>query len=133
MYNRLIKNANELNKDGLKLQREEIFIEEIKLIDYGKNIRKEEIKIFIKAQMKEYIKKIKNEKVVRGSREKIKEKNIIMTFHKKREDLEQEGFIESCENCGASISQTEFGKCKYCESIVLPIRYNWVLVKFQII
>jgi len=46
MYNRLIKNANELNKDGLKLQREEIFIEEIKLIDYGKNIRKEEKNFF---------------------------------------------------------------------------------------
>ena len=61
------------------------------------------------------------------------EKNVIMTFHKKNNDLEQEGFLSNCQNCGAPISQIEFGKCKYCDSAVLPIRYNWVLVKFETI
>lgn len=133
MYNMLIKNANKLKQDGLKLQREEIYIEEIKLIDYGKKINKEEIKILIKSQMKEYIMNIKNKKAVRGSKNRIKEKNILMTFHKKIDKLEEEGFVQNCQNCGAPIAQVEFGRCKYCESIVLPIRYNWTLVKFQTI
>lgn len=56
-----------------------------------------------------------------------------MTFHKKNDHLEQEGFLGSCPNCGAPISQIEFGKCKYCGTVVVPIRYNWVLVKFETI
>ena len=117
----------------MKLQREDILIEETKLLDYGKHTNKEEMKILIKAQMKEYIMNIQNKKVIRGSKNKIKEKNIIMTFHKKNDHLEQEGFLGSCPNCGAPISQIEFGKCKYCGTVVVPIRYNWVLVKFETI
>ena len=48
-------------------------------------------------------------------------------------ELEKEGFLSNCPNCGAAISQIEFGKCQYCESIILPIRYNWVLVKFEMV
>ena len=133
MYHRLIKNINKLKQDNLKLQREDILIEETKLLDYGKHTNKEEMKILIKAQMKEYIMNIQNKKVIRESKNKIKEKNIIMTFHKKNDHLEQEGFLGSCPNCGAPISQIEFGKCKYCGTVVVPIRYNWVLVKFETI
>ncbi len=133
MYNILIKNINEFAQDGLKLERDEIFIEDIKLLDYGKYTDREEIKILIKSQMKEYIMNVKNKRVIRGSKRKVKQKNVIMTFRRKREELEKEGFLSNCPNCGAAISQIEFGKCQYCESIILPIRYNWVLVKFEMV
>ena len=133
MYYTLLKNINELRKDKLKLQREDILIKETKLLDYGTYTNKEEVKVLIRAQMKEYIMNIERKKVIRGSKDKVKEKNVIMTFHKKNNNLEQEGFVSNCQNCGAPISQIEFGKCKYCDTIVLPIRYNWVLVKFETI
>ena len=55
-----------------------------------------------------------------------------MTFQKKDSD-EQEGFINNCQSCGATIADTEFGKCQYCGSLVNPIRYNWKLVKYELL
>ena len=80
--------------------------------------------------MKEYIVQKETEKVIRGNAKKICDKNIIMTFIKRNVN-DKEGFLTNCPNCGAETTQTTLGRCKYCDTLVFPIRYNWTLTKFE--
>ena len=60
----------------------------------------------------------------------IYDKDIVMTFLK-RNVKEKEGIISNCPNCGAETQLTELGKCRYCNTLLFPIRYNWTLIKFE--
>lgn len=130
MYDKLLYQMQQFEKDGLDYVTEDLLIEKIKIADYGRWDSKEEIKVFIKAKMREYIVQKSTNRVLRGSRRKAVTKKFIMTFLKK-DIQEQEGFITNCPNCGAGTTQTEFGKCTYCGTLIFPIRYNWTLIKFE--
>ena len=130
LYTRLLFQIKEFEKDGLEFRTEDFMIENCKLLDYGKRLGQEEIQIYIDAKMKEYIVRKSDDTVVRGDRNKYFNKKIIMTFIKKKETAE-EGLMHNCPNCGAQIIQTDFGNCRYCQTLILPIRYNWTLVKFE--
>ena len=132
IYHRKIRQLQQFEKDNLEFKRENFFIEDIKIIDYGKWHGKSQMKVFIKARMKEYIIDKTTQKLLRGNRKKINEKNYIMTFTKKNGE-KHVGFVHSCPNCGAAVAETEFGKCTYCGSLVNPIRYNWTLIKLETI
>ena len=130
LYDKLEYQMKQFAKDGLEFVTEDLLIEKCYLYDYSKSVSKEEIKILISAQMKEYIIRKSNNEILKGSKNKVYKKNIIMSFVKKNaEDIE--GIIRNCPNCGAEVSRTEFGKCKYCNTIIFPIRYNWTLTKFE--
>ena len=51
----------------------------------------------------------------------------------KKDGEKQVGFIRNCPGCGASVEKLEFGRCTYCGNLVNPIRYNWTLIKQEII
>lgn len=130
LYNKLEGQKKAFEKDGLEFITEDLVIENCKLYDYGRSMSKEEIKILICASMKEYILQKSTNKIIRGSNTKAYNKKIILTFRKHNIDG-KEGVIQNCPNCGAEISQTEFGKCRYCDTLIFPIRYNWTLIDFQ--
>lgn len=132
LYEKLICQKRNFEKDGLEYITEDLMIEDVSIVDYAEAINKEEIKICIEARMKEYILDKNTQKVLRGNKEKSYDKKIIMTFLKQNLTSE-EGFITNCPNCGAESTQVEFGKCKYCDTLVFPIRYNWTLIKFETI
>ena len=124
MYDRKIKQLNRFRKDNIELHREDMIIEEVKLLDYGK--------YHGKSQLKEYIIHKDTKKVLKGNSKKVNEKNYIMTFSKK-DGEKQVGFVRNCHGCGASVEKLEFGRCTYCGNLVNPIRYNWTLIKLEII
>lgn len=130
LFNRLQFQIKEFAKDGLEFVTEDFMIENCKLFDYGKRLGQEEIQILIDAKMKEYIIRKSDDVVVKGSRDKYFNKTILMTFIKKNE-YSEEGLMHNCPNCGAQIIQTDFGNCRYCKTLIFPIRYNWTLVKFE--
>ena len=131
-YERKIQVLKDFERDNLELRRENLLIEEIKIFDYSKWLDKAQIKVYIKARLKEYIINQETQEVLRGNYKKTCERGFILTFQKK--DIEQQvGFINNCESCGAEISETEFGRCEYCGSLVNPIRYNWTLIKYEVI
>ena len=132
LYNRLVYQTKQFERDGLEFITEDLLIEQCNVFDYSKGMSKEEIKILIKAKMKEYIMQKSNNQVIRGNKNKFYEKKIIMTFLKKNVE-DEEGLATNCPNCGAEVSQTEFGKCRYCNTLIVPIRYNWTLTKFETI
>lgn len=132
MYSKLLQQTKKLKEDGLEFITEDLIIKEVRFVDYAKTTYKEEIKILVEAKMKEYIRDITTKKVLRGSNKKFYDKKIVMTFLK-RNLYENEGFMTNCPNCGAETIQIEFGKCKYCDTLIFPIRYNWTLIKFETI
>lgn len=130
MYDKLVDQKRKFKQDGLEFVTDELMIKDCKLIEYGNWLGKEEIKVLIKARMKEYIIQKNTNVILRGNNKKFNEKDIIMTFLKQNLN-EEEGFITNCPNCGAETTQTSLGKCRYCDTLVFPIRYNWVLTKFE--
>lgn len=132
LYNKLEYQKKQFAKDGLEFITEDLRIQKCILYDYSRSMSKEELKVRINATMKEYIIKKTDNTVVRGDRNESINKNIIMTFVKRNVE-DYEGLLHNCPNCGAEVSQTELGKCKYCNTLIFPIRYNWTLTKFETI
>ena len=132
LIERRIEVLSDFERDNIELKREKLLVKEIKILDYSKWMDKSQIKVYISARLKEYIIHKETQKILRGNKRKVYEKNFIMTFQKKDSD-EQEGFINNCQSCGATIADTEFGKCQYCGSLVNPIRYNWKLIKYEVL
>lgn len=132
MYERLIYQKKNFEKDGLEFITEDLIIKDVTIADYAEAMDKEEIKICIEANMKEYILDKNTQRVIRGSNKKTYEKKNIMTFLKQN-IISKEGFVTNCPNCGAESAQVEFGRCRYCDTLVFPIRYNWTLIKFETI
>lgn len=132
LYDKLEYQRKQFAKDGLEFVTKDLLIEKCYLYDYSRSMSKEQIKILINATMIEYIINKATNEIVRGNNEKAFNKNIVMTFT--REDTtDDEGFLHNCPNCGAEVVKTEFGKCRYCNTLVMPIRYNWTLTKFETI
>lgn len=132
LYDKRILQLQRFEKDNLEIKREELLVNDVKIYDYYSGNGKEEIKVYIKANLEEYIINSKNQKIVRGNKRKASEKQYILTFQKIDAE-ENEGFTGKCSNCGGNISENEFCRCKYCGSLVNPIRYNWCLIKFELI
>jgi len=132
LYDKLEYQRKQFAKDGLEFITADLLIEKCYLCDYSRSLHKEEIKVLINATMIEYIINKNTNEIVRGSDYISYNKNIIMTFNKENKN-DEEGLIHNCPNCGAEVTQTEFGKCRYCNTLVIPIRYNWTLTKFETI
>jgi len=132
LYNKFTFQIKQFEKDGLQFITEDLMINECKIYDYSKSLNKEEIIVYIDSMMKEYIISKNDNKIIRGNKEKFKNKRVLMTFSKK-ENLSKEGIIYNCPNCGGKLDNPEFGKCKYCNTLIFPIRYNWTLTKFETI
>lgn len=130
LYSKFFLQEKAFERDGLSFVTEDLVIKKCSIYDYARSLDKEEIKVLIEANMKEYIIEKHTKKVLRGDKNLFSTKKVLMTFVKK-ESEEKEGLIPNCPNCGTAVSQTELGKCKYCGTIILPIRYNWTLTKFE--
>ncbi len=130
LYSKLLYQRKQFEKDGLEFITEDLRIQKCVLYDYSRSMSKEELKVRIDVTMKEYIIRKSDNTVVRGDKEKSYNKNIIMTFVKRNVE-DYEGLLHNCPNCGAEVSQTEFGRCKYCNTLIFPIRYNWTLTNYE--
>lgn len=132
LIDKRIRVLQDFEEDNLELKREDLLVEEIKIYDYSRGLGKAQIQICIKSRFKEYVMKKDTGRVVVGSKRKVCMKNYLLTFQKQA-GKEKEGFISNCPSCGATYADTEFGVCQYCGGLVNPIRYNWKLIKYEII
>lgn len=130
LYNKFVKQQKQFAKDGLEFVTEDLIVEKCYFYDYGRSSNKEELKMLIYSTMKEYIIKKSDQTVVKGNKNVMYNKNIIMTFTK-YDSGTSENIIHNCPNCGSKISQTKFGKCMYCDTLLIPVRYNWTLTNFE--
>lgn len=131
LYSKYFLQAKAFEKDGIEFVTEDLLIKNCNIYDYGRSLDKEEIKVLIEADMKEYIIRKQDKKVLRGNNQNYITKKVLLTFVKK-ESVDKEGLTTTnCPNCGAPTHQTDLGRCQACGTIILPIRYNWTLIKFE--
>ena len=130
LYDKFIFQMKQFEKDGLEFVTEDLLIKDCKIYDYRKSLNKEEIIVYIDSKMKEYIIRKSDNEIIKGNKDRFYNKKILMTFEKKQKP-EKEGIIHNCPNCGGTLDQPEFGKCRYCSTLIFPIRYNWTLTKFE--
>ena len=131
LYSKFYMQAKAFEKDGIRFVTEELIVNKCAIYDYGRSLDKEEIKVLIDANMKEYIMNIQDQKVLRGSKDNYSNKRVLMTFQKKESDEPEGATMKNCPNCGSPISKIALGKCGSCGTVLLPIRYNWTLTKFE--
>lgn len=132
LFDKKIIQLQNFERDNIDLKRDDLLIEDVKLIDYSSGSGKSLIKMYIKTRLKEYIINKKNNRVIRGNKRVLTDRNYILTFQKINSD-EVEGFIGNCSKCGGLVSENEFCRCTYCGNLVNPIRYNWILVKMELL
>ena len=131
LYSKFFMQVKAFEKDGLSFMTEDLVINKCNIFDYGRSLEKEEIKVLIDANMKEYIIKNQTQEVLKGSKDKYQRKKTLMTFQKKQSQEAEGATVKNCPNCGTPVEQVALGKCKSCGTIILPIRYNWTLTKFE--
>lgn len=128
------KNQLDLFKrDGIVLKKDEVFINNAKLLDYFRDTKYEYIQMYVDMVCCEYIEHIKTKEVVKGDKKKKKRKYYIVTFKKRREDKDFGRMHETnCPNCGAALTDVFFGKCDYCGTLITTIRHSWRLEKIEL-
>ena len=78
--NRFINQICQFKKDNLDYKREELLINEISLFDFEKIEEISKLKVFVKANLKEYIVDKNTGKILRGNPNIMIEKQILLTF-----------------------------------------------------
>jgi len=128
------KNQLDLFKrDGIELKKDELFINEAKLLDYFRDTKYEYIQMYVDMVCYEYIEHLATKKVIKGDKHMKKRKYYIATFKKRREDKDFGSMHETnCPNCGSALTDVFFGKCEYCGTIVTTIRHSWKLEKLEL-
>ena len=71
----------DFERDNLELRREDLLIEEIKILDYSKWMDKAQIKIFIKSRLKEYIINKETQEIIKGNTRRANERGFIWIFY----------------------------------------------------
>ena len=130
LFDTILNQEQQLANDNLKYIKEDFTINDIDLFDYSKALNKEEIQVLINATLREYVIDNSSNQILKGN-QKLKEKKYVMTFQKRSDTPVV--IEKNCPNCGGNISDLDFSRCKYCGSLILPIRYDWTLIKLEII
>ena len=106
------KNQLDLFKrDGIQLKKDELFVNEAKLLDYFRDTKYVYIQMYVDMVCYEYIENLKT----------------------RREDKDFGSMHETnCPNCGSALTDVFFGKCEYCGTIVTTIRHSWKLEKMEL-
>ena len=98
-------------------------------IDLGKEFHK--ITVKVRASMKDYkVKEDDKNKPIEGDKKQTPPFTEYWTFIRKsnlKTKLKDGIFDRKCPNCGAPISVSVSGVCKYCDANVVNGDYDWVL------
>ena len=120
--------------DGIVNHLEMIGINTTYLTSYRQDSEYEYLSMYLAASMIDYQEKEATGQILFG--DKTTRWNLFykMTFmrtkgSKTRSAKEKDQGI-MCPNCGAPLKGTSFGKCAYCDSVILTGVYDWVLSDF---
>ena len=82
--------------------------------------------VYAKIRFYDYVINTKNNKVIRGSKDRLITNNYLMTFVVKKSDAKS---IKNCPSCGAPFEHNASGICEYCGSTIIKEADELVLSK----
>lgn len=134
LYQQTQKQVERKIADGIVNHLEMIGINTTYLTSYRQDAEYEYLAMYLAASMIDYQEKEATGQILFG--DKTTRWNLFykMTFmrtkgSKTRSAQEKDKGI-MCPNCGAPLKGTSFGKCAYCDSVILTGVYDWVLSDF---
>ncbi len=125
-YNKFV---TELNQNKLIQMYDEINVKNTRILDYNVLNDKMIINVIITSRYMNYLMD-ENGNFVSGINDRRIEKENFLTFEKKI-DFVQQGNVNKCPGCGASIDVNANGKCAYCGTIYDLNNKSWILVNIE--
>lgn len=134
MHNRQLQSYINQHKTNVV---ENIAILESKIVRYENDGSNDELDVYIKARMNDYIIDDHTKKVLKGDPDRDIYMSYIWTLIRKETVLtetQKENYdVTQCPNCGANVSINASGQCEYCDSVISSGEYDWVLSKIKVI
>ncbi|MBE6159751.1 MAG: hypothetical protein E7157_01745 [Lactobacillales bacterium] len=129
LYNMYISQIEMLKQKKQKKVVKALDFHNFKIIDVRKENNNVIITINLLISCIEYITDKKNN-FISGNNGDTLFKNCNITFIKNDNDNEINKY---CPNCGAEITNSASNKCKYCDSIIISNKHDWVMSKQELI
>jgi hypothetical protein len=116
--------------DALKLKHGQNIMENITLIDSGVltiNLKgnREEVRMMLEIEMKDYVIDTKTNKVTRGDNRVTNHIKYEITLER---IVDSKG-VKFCPNCGAELKKGGTERCSYCASIIVNNSEEFVMTK----
>ncbi|MFJ7679997.1 TIM44-like domain-containing protein [Peribacillus sp. NPDC097198] len=134
MHNRQLQSYIDQHKTNVV---ENIAILESKIVRYENDGSNDELDVYIKARMNDYVIDDHTKKVLKGNPDQDIHMSYIWTLIRKEtvltETQKEKYDVTQCPNCGANVSINASGQCEYCDSVISSGEYDWVLSKIKVI
>lgn len=134
MHHRQLQSYIEQHKTNVV---ENIAIIDSKIVRYEHDSQHDEVDVYIKVRMNDYVIDDHTKKVLKGNPNKDIYMTYIWTLIRKdtvlTDEKKEQYEVTQCPNCGANVSINASGQCDYCESIISSGEYNWVLSKIKVV
>ncbi|MGE7119642.1 SPFH domain-containing protein [Peribacillus sp. NPDC046944] len=134
MHNRQLQSYIDQHKTNVV---ENIAILESKIVRYENDGSNDELDVYIKARMNDYVIDDHTKKVLKGNPDRDIHMSYIWTLIRKEtvltETQKEKYDVTQCPNCGANVSINASGQCEYCDSVISSGEYDWVLSKIKVI
>ncbi len=137
LYQQTERQIRKKIEDGIVNYLERISVNTAYLTSYRRDAQYEYLSLYLAASMIDYQVKEATGEVILGDKTTRWNMYYKMTFMRSNDAKtrsareKDEGFV--CPNCGAPLKGTSFGKCEYCDSVVLTGVYDWVLSDFGVV
>ena len=106
-----------------------------KLYSFKQNGDKDVLNVVIKSTMVDYIIDATSGKVVKGNKDKVKERFYKLEFIRKAgvKTNPKSAILNNmhCPNCGAPIKINTIGECDYCGSTITNGDFGWILNNYE--
>ncbi|MFO0822750.1 MAG: Tim44-like domain-containing protein [Gemmataceae bacterium] len=109
---------------------DQIKVEKIELVRFGKDAFYDSITCRIFASMVDYVEDAEG-KVLRGSKTKPTRFSEYWTFIRSRRSKTKQSENQNCPNCGAPLKVSMAGECEYCRSKITNGDFDWVLSRIE--
>ncbi|MBA4187108.1 MAG: hypothetical protein C0467_03735 [Planctomycetaceae bacterium] len=117
-------------KQDLRNVLDDVKVEQIKLVRFGKDAFYDSITCRIFASMIDYVEDAKG-KVVRGDKKTPTKFSEYWTFIRSRRATQCQQPNQNCPNCGAALKVNMAGECAYCGSKITNGDFDWVLSRIE--
>lgn len=115
---------------------EEIAILNTKIRDYHEDSRIENLDVYLKVRLKDYIIDDNTRQVIEGDKNLEITMEYLLVMSRKmgvKTQLHEKTTVTTCPNCGANISINASGVCEYCDSVVSNGEFDWVLTRMEVL
>jgi Uncharacterized protein conserved in bacteria len=136
LFNMHNKQLQDLINSNTTNMVQEIAILNTKIREYHQDGRIENLDVYFKVRLKDYIIDDHTRQVIEGDKDLEITMEYLLVMSRKlgvKTQLNDKATVTTCPNCGANISINASGVCEYCDSVVSNGEFDWVLTRMEVL